>query len=91
MRVEYRYRTFEWYRRGKKTAQSGFLLSVFLVLTGLFYLIMTMLSLPSMVVAEKVLDPWVYFLIFFFGAILLFNRSGQSFKAKRSKRSQVNF
>ncbi|MFA6814164.1 MAG: hypothetical protein GX943_03405 [Candidatus Pacebacteria bacterium] len=91
LRVEYRYRTFEWYRQGKKTAQSGFLLSVFLILTGLFYLLMTMLSLPAMVVAGKVLDPWIYFLILFLGVLSLVNRSGLFFKTKQRKRPQVNF
>lgn len=91
LRVEYRYRTFEWYRRGKKTAQSGFLLSVFLILTGLFYLIMTLVSLPGMVVAGRVLDPWIYILVVVVGVVLLINRSGISFKSNRRKRPQVKF
>ncbi len=91
LRVEYRYRTFEWYRRGKKTAQSGFLLSVFLILTGLFYLIMTLVSLPGMVVAGRVLDPWIYLLVVLVGGGLLMNRSGISLKSSRRKRPQVKF
>jgi prolipoprotein diacylglyceryltransferase len=83
LKVEYRYRTFDWYRRGKKTAQSGFLLSMFLILVGLFYLLMTTLSLPAMMISGKIFDPWVYFLILFLGIVLLLNRSGLSFKAKR--------
>jgi prolipoprotein diacylglyceryltransferase len=91
MRVEYRYRTFEWYRRGKKTAQSGFLLSVFLIATGLFYLIMTVVSLPGLVVAGRVLDPWVYLVVVLAGIALLINRSGVSFKSNRRRRPQIKF
>lgn len=91
MRVEYRYRTFEWYRRGKKTAQSGFLLSVFLIATGFFYLIMTVVSLPGLVVAGRVLDPWVYLVVVLAGIALLINRSGVSFKSNRRRRPQIKF
>jgi phosphatidylglycerol---prolipoprotein diacylglyceryl transferase len=84
-KVEYRYRTFDWYRYGKKTAQSGFLLSVFLILAGFFYLLMSMVSLPGMVVQGRVLDPLIYFLVFLFGVILLFKRSGRSFKSRKKR------
>jgi phosphatidylglycerol---prolipoprotein diacylglyceryl transferase len=91
VKVEYRYRTFEWYRRGKKTAQSGFLLSVFLILASFFYLIMTKVSLPGMLINGQVIDHWIYLLIFLFGLGLLVYRSGLSFKSKRKKYPQVNF
>jgi len=85
LKVEYKYRTFDWYRYGKKTAQSGFLLSMFLILVGFFYLVMSMLSLPGMVVQGQVIDPFIYFLVLFFGLILLFHRSGRSFKSKKKR------
>jgi hypothetical protein len=64
---------------------------VFLILTGLFYLIMTLVSLPGMVVAGRVLDPWVYSLIALIGVVLLINRSGISIKSNRRKRPQIKF
>ncbi len=85
LRVEYKYRTFDWYRCGKKTAQSGFLLSMFLILTGLFYLMMSMLTLPGMVIQGKVLDPFIYILVLLFGLILLFYRSGRSLKSNKKR------
>jgi len=85
LRVEYKYRTFDWYRYGKKTAQSGFLLAMFLILAGLFYLTMNMLSLPGMVVQGKVLDPFIYILVSLIGLILLFYRSGRSLKSNKKR------
>ena len=85
LKVEYKYRTFDWYRRGKKTAQSGFLLAMFLILTGFFYLLMSMLSLPGMVIRDRVIDPFVYILVLLIGLILLFYRSGRSLRTKRKR------
>lgn len=47
--VEYRYRTFSWYRRGKNMAYTGFLLSAFLIGSGLFSLALSWIMLPSLV------------------------------------------
>jgi prolipoprotein diacylglyceryltransferase len=92
LRVEYRYRTFEWYRRGKKTAQSGFLLSMFLILTGMFYMLMTLFSLPGMVISGRPVDFWVYLFILICGLVLLLYRSGVSLrKTKRNQANQLNF
>ena len=85
-RVEYRYRTFEWYRQGKKTAQSGFLLSMFLILASAFYLLMTTVSLPSMLLAGRAIDAIVYTLTLVLGVILLLRRSGRLTKRSRSRR-----
>ena len=85
-RVEYRYRTFEWYRQGKKTAQSGFLLSMFLILASAFYLLMTTVSLPSMLLAGRAVDAVVYTLTLVLGIILLLKRSGRLTKKNRPRR-----
>jgi len=90
VKVEYKYRTFEWYRQGKKTAQSGFLLSMFLIFASAFYLLMTFVSLPSMMFAGQVLDPLIYLIVLVFGIGLLLNRSGRSLKKQR-KRPSRNF
>lgn len=84
-RVEYRYRTFEWYRFGKKTAQSGFLLSMFLIFSAAFYLLMTLVSLPSMMFQGRVIDAYVYLLALVFGLVMLFKRSGRSLKIAKRK------
>jgi len=90
LRVEYRYRTFEWYRRGRKTAQSGFLLSTFLIAVGSFYLLMTAVSVPRMLVLGTVIDHWVYLVLLIFGVFLLLSRSGLTIKAKHKKPPQIN-
>ncbi len=84
-KMEYVYRTLEWYRAGKKTAQSGFLFSNFLILTALFHLLIQPISLPSMLFRGVVLDYFIYLAMLFFGLLLLYKRSGRSFNfGKRS-------
>ena len=78
-KMEYIYRTLEWYRSGKKTAQSGFLFSTFLIFTALFYLLTQPTRLPGMFFKGLVLDYFVYLFIFVFGLVLLHRRSGRSF------------
>ncbi len=77
--MEYVYRTLEWYRSGKKTAQSGFLFSTFLIFTAIFHLLTQPVRLPGMFWNGIVIDYFVYLLILFFGLILLYKRSGRSF------------
>jgi prolipoprotein diacylglyceryltransferase len=77
-KMEYTYRTLEWYRSGKKTAQSGFIFSVFLILTALFHLLTQSLRLPGMFVGGVVVDYFVYLAVFIFGLLLLYKRSGRT-------------
>lgn len=77
-RVEYRYRSFDWYRAGKKTAQSGFLCSTFLIATALFHLLTQTTRLPGMVVGELTLDYAVYGVMLLLGLGLLYVRSGRN-------------
>lgn len=78
-KAEYKYRTFDWYRFGKKTAQTGFLLSVFIISTGLFSFIMTFLKMPDLIFSGIDLDRFIYFIFFLFGVGLLWKRSGRNF------------
>jgi phosphatidylglycerol:prolipoprotein diacylglycerol transferase len=79
LRVEYRYRLFEWYRSGKKTAETGFLVAITLIAFALFSLAMTWFKLPEVVVNGWVLDRWLYIALAGFGAVLLWSRSGRGF------------
>lgn len=85
-KMEYRYRTLEWYRSGKKTAQSGFLFSTFLIFTGLFHLLTQSVRLPSLIIASVVVDYFIYAFLLLLGLILLRRRSGRHF-IKFSKKS----
>jgi phosphatidylglycerol:prolipoprotein diacylglycerol transferase len=77
-RMEYVYRTLEWYRSGKKTAQSGFLFSTFLIFTGLFHVLTQTVRLPGMVVNGWVVDYVIYLGMTLLGCVFLFKRSGRS-------------
>ncbi len=83
-RMEYVYRGLEWYRKGKKTAQSGFLFSNFLIATGLFYVLTGPVRLPSMLIGQFNVDYLVYLFVALAGALLLWRRSGRSLLWRRS-------
>lgn len=83
---EVRYRTFEWYRAGKNSAQTGFLLCMFLILSGLFSLGMSLLKPAVVVIAGLSLDPFIYGLFVVVGVILLLQRSNRLQFGKGSPR-----
>lgn len=94
VRVEYKYRTYAWYRHGKKTAQTGFLTSMFFVFFGLFTFIISFFSLPSFVVGGVRLDFFLSLFSLLFGLFLLGLRSGRistKFFGKRNKRLLETF
>lgn len=78
-RAEYKYRTFEWYRAGKKTAQTGFLISVFLIAAAAFFLIMTWFKPPVFAWYGVNGDRVLSLIGLIYGSLLLLNRSGRSF------------
>ncbi|MCA9369773.1 MAG: prolipoprotein diacylglyceryl transferase [Pseudomonadales bacterium] len=85
-RVEYRYRTFSWYRSSKNTAKTGFLFSCFLLFAGslLFLASLTQNQLGTLPYGNYVL----YLLLAASGAVLLWRRSGSSERLFSSKSSQ---
>ena len=91
--AESRYRTFEWYRLGKKAAQTGFLMSNFWIFFSLFSLLMLFFRLPEFIIAGKALDGWIYLGILFYGVRMLLGRSDKpflpaSFREKLRNRSR---
>lgn len=76
---EYRYRTITWYRSGKTSAQSGFLVSFTIIAVSLWYLVLTWLRAPVLVVYEVPLDAGMAVAGLLFGIGLLFVRSGRTF------------
>jgi phosphatidylglycerol---prolipoprotein diacylglyceryl transferase len=76
-RVEYSYRTFAWYRHGKKTAQTGFLTSTFLILIAIFNLFVSFLRPVSISFYGFNLDLLLSISIFIVGLSLLYYRSGR--------------
>lgn len=74
--IEKKYRFFQWYRAGRHTANSGFVLAVFLFFYGLIHLAFALVDLQQIVVAGIRLDLFFYILIMMYGIGLLFWRSG---------------
>ncbi len=75
--VEYQYRTFEWYRYGKKTAQTGFLLASFILFYSLMGVVTSFVRLPEFVVSGVALDLWLYLIGSIVGGSMLWVRSGR--------------
>lgn len=84
-KVEYKYRTFEWYRAGKKTAQTGFLVSLFLVAATAFFLLMTWFKPPIFAFFGVNGDRVAAIAGLLFGAGLLFHRSGRTFSRPKKR------
>ncbi len=79
--LEKRYRTFMWYRSRRSSAQSGFVISVFLILSSVWQLAIAALS--GQLTSSVVQIATTLLTIFFFvsGFLLLYIRSGR-FKGK---------
>ena len=84
-KVEYRYRTFEWYRAGKKTAQTGFLLSVFVIAVSLFYFVCSWVKPAVISIIGIDIDRIVAFGGFITGLFLLYSRSGRGIATKQRR------
>jgi len=85
-KVEYSYRTFTWYRHGKKTAQTGFLTSVFLILVGLFTFFMAILKPGTIEFMGINFDMVISLISGLFGISILYSRSGRNIPIFSSKK-----
>lgn len=83
--VELRYRTFEWYRAGKKNAQTGFLVAMLLLLTGLFKLILYPITTLDSVIGGMSFDFFFSLASLVCGVAILLYRSGK-LHSQKSKR-----
>lgn len=84
--VENQYRTFEWYRFGKKTAQTGFVTAMFLVVTGVVTVALSFLKQNPILLLGVNLEIPIGFLALIFGLGLLFVRSGRELPLLKKKR-----
>lgn len=87
---ESRYRIFDWYRMGRKSAQTGFMISTFTIFFSLISALMLLVRLPEFVVVGLSLDGWLYLLGIIIGVQMLLRRSDKpllpkSFKEKFSR------
>lgn len=97
-KVEYSYRTFTWYRHGKKTAQTGFLSSMFLIMVPVFTIFVSVIRPATVEFFGYNIDVVISILVLLSGISLLFVRSGRSIpvlvkkkpKPVRAKIEQLN-
>ena len=75
--VEFRYRTYSWYRSGKKSAQSGFLISISLIATSLMWVAVSFLRPAQLLVSGVALDTGLALVGVVVGIVLLYLRSGR--------------
>ncbi|MEX0895955.1 MAG: prolipoprotein diacylglyceryl transferase family protein [Patescibacteria group bacterium] len=87
--VEYSYRSFTWYRAGRKTANAGFLVSVFFIASAVFYFGMSWVKMPIFTFFDLNIDRLVALLAIVLGVLLLFFRSGRSFRQQRASKDIV--
>lgn len=76
--VEPRYRTFNWYRDKKHSAQTGFLFCVGCMVYGLIGMLFTLISPAQFVIFGFPFDLPIRVIIFFYGLLLLYTRTGRS-------------
>ncbi|MCB9813613.1 MAG: prolipoprotein diacylglyceryl transferase [Pseudomonadales bacterium] len=85
-RIEYSYRTISWYRHGKKTAQTGFLVSTFLIITAIYNFLIIFLRPTNLAFFGINFDLVISVALFIFGLSILFYRSGRSFPISFNKK-----
>lgn len=88
-KVEYSYRTFTWYRHGKKTAQTGFLTSAFLIIVSVVTFVMAFLKPATLEFMGINFDMVISGLLAVIGTSLLFNRSGRNLPFATKRKVQL--
>ncbi|MFZ1721622.1 MAG: prolipoprotein diacylglyceryl transferase family protein [Microgenomates group bacterium] len=91
-RVEYRYRTFSWYRSGKKTAQTGFVFAMFVISSSFIELSLSILRPSRIAIGGLFLERTALVVFLLFGLGLLYVRSGRSIgflKKKKPKKVKI--
>jgi prolipoprotein diacylglyceryltransferase len=73
--AESRYRIFDWYRMGRKSAQTGFLISTFMIFFSFFSALMLLFRLPEFMIGRFSVDIWLYLTGVLLGMQLLLRRS----------------
>lgn len=84
--LEYHYRTFEWYRSGKKTAQTGFVFASFALSYSIFSLLMSFLQSPVFMFNHYALDTIFNLFLLIFSLFIFLSRANRklfSFSEKK--------
>ncbi len=81
--VEGKYRTYDWYRNKRHSAQTGFLFCVFCIGYGVIGVMFALISPAQLVIAGMNLDIFFRLFIAGFGGVQLYFRSGRSFLSSK--------
>lgn len=88
--LEFRYRTFSWYRGTRNTALTGFVTSVGIILMSVWGLLLSLFVAPTYLhIGSIPLDEPVALVGILFGAGLLYVRSGRSWRRAKAHRTIV--
>lgn len=88
--VEFHYRTFEWYRSGKKTAQTGFLIAIAMSAAGISQVVFSFLKENLVQLYGVGVDQVVGLVLFLVGVGILYVRSGRELPFwKRRRHAKV--
>jgi prolipoprotein diacylglyceryltransferase len=85
--AEPRYRFFLWYRSKKRTARTGFLLAIFLIVSSALQFGLGWLQPPFLVVRHIDVNQVIQGLIFCLGCGLLYVRSGRTISLSNSNKT----
>lgn len=77
-KMEYKYRTFNWYRAKRKSAQSGFLISIFTLGSGIILAIVSTIKPATYIIGNWQLDLFIWLGLALCGGVMLFIRSGRT-------------
>lgn len=77
--AEFNYRTFSWYRFGKKTAQTGFLTGIFIIASGAFLALIQLVKPAWYMMAGINFDLIFALCLIVFGAIFIYVKSSRRF------------
>lgn len=88
-RVELQYRNFQWYRSGKKSAQTGFLLSTAAIGSGIFFFLVSFLKPATVHIFDTNIDRVFALVLFIGGLLVLYHRSGRPLPFTREKKKKA--
>ena len=86
-RVEYKYRTFKWYKAGKSSARSGFLFAFYLIAGGAYWFLISFFKIPQLEVMGRGVDWLVGLGVSITGLVILMNRRGRVFSRVNRRRA----
>ncbi|MCA9373093.1 prolipoprotein diacylglyceryl transferase [Candidatus Woesebacteria bacterium] len=83
--VEYRYRTFAWYKSNQDAAKSGFITALGLLVINLMFLVSSVIAAGRQPTLSQAITDGLFVIGFMVGAGVLIQRSGLFSRSKKRK------